>query len=68
MTKPVRVLPLGGMIRSQDGGVTLLLGEAVVDIDWITPPDDDLARLLLALLGETALAETLGENTKGESI
>lgn len=68
MTNPVRLSPPGGMIPSKDGGVTLLLGEAVVEIDWITPPDDELAGLLLALLGETALAEALAENVKGESI
>ena len=68
MTNPVRVSPPGGMFRSKDCGGTLLPGEAVVGIDWIEPADDDLARLLLALIGETALAEVLDDDARGKDI
>lgn len=64
----MRLKPCRGMIRSKDCGGTLLLGEAVVGIDWIEPPDDDLARLLLALIGETDLSEVLDEDAKGEDM
>ena len=56
------------MFRSKDCGGTVLPGEAVVGIDWIEPADDDLARLLLALIGETALAEVLDDDARSEDI
>lgn len=68
MTNPVRVSPPSDIVRSKVCGGTLLLGEAVVGIDWIEPPDDNLARLLLALIGETTLAEVLDEDARGEDI
>lgn len=63
MNRPVRLLPPGGMVRTKECGTTLPLGKAVVGIDWVEPSDDELAQLLLALIGETALAEVLGIET-----
>ncbi len=66
MNRPVRLLSPGGIVRTQECGDTLRLGKAVVWIDWVEPSDDDLAQLLLALVGETTLAEVLGPETKRE--
>ena len=41
---------------------TLPLDHAHAKIEWLTPPpEDDLARLLLKLIGEDALRETFDE-------
>lgn len=68
MTNPVRVSPPGDIVRSKDCGGTLLLGDTVVGINWIEASDDDLARLLLALIGETTLAEVLDKDARDEDV
>lgn len=66
MNRPVRLLPPSGMVRTKECGDLLALGQAVVGIEWVEPSDDELAQLLLAIIGETALAEVLGIGTKPE--
>lgn len=66
MNRPVRLQPPGGIVRVKECGDTLRLGKSVVGIDWVEPSDDDLAQLLLALVGETTLDEVLGPETRRE--
>lgn len=66
MNRPVRLLPPGEMVSTKECGDLLPLGEAVVGIEWVEPSDGELAQLLLAIIGETALAEVLGIETKRE--
>lgn len=53
---------------AKERGCSLPLGEAVVEIDWVDPSDDDLARLLLALVGEDALAKVINTEAMHEDI
>lgn len=66
MTRPVHSPPPSGILSQRRCRETLPLGEAAIQIDWAEPLDEELARLLLLLIGDVALVDVFGDDTEFE--
>lgn len=67
MTRPVHSPSPSGILGQRRCREALPLGEAAIQIDWAEPLDDELARLLLSLIGDVALVDVFGDHTEFEA-